>query len=103
MSNYRKLLVLQYLDEVKKEYTIQEIFSRLGFEIELVNKLLEEMFIEELLEYKNDLITITKKGRKILNKVPNNHMEIYEGNILIHNILPKLKKYDIYIPKNFNL
>ena len=43
MSNYRKLLVLQYLDEVKKEYTIQEIFSRLGFEIELGNKLLEEM------------------------------------------------------------
>lgn len=101
MNEYRKLLVLQYLEEVKKEYTIQEVFARLGFEIEAGNKLLEDMFKEKLLKYENNLITITQKGREILNKVPNNHMEIYEGNIFIHDILPKLKKGDIYIPRNF--
>lgn len=101
MNEYRKLLVLQYLEEIKKEYTIQEIFAMLGLEIEEGNKLLDEMFEEQLLRYENDLISITENGRKILEKTPNNHMEIYEGNIFIHNILPKLKKDDIYIPKNF--
>lgn len=101
MNEYRKLLVLQYLDETKREYTIKEIFARLGFEIEIGNKLLDEMFKEELLIYENNLIAITKKGKRILDKVPNNHMKIYEGNIFIHDILPKLQKDDIYIPKNF--
>lgn len=102
MNEYRKLLVLQYLDEVKKEYKIQEIFQRLGFEIEQGIILIEEMFEEDLLEYKNNLINITKKGREILDKVPNNDMEIYEGNILMNRkISPKLKIGEIYIPKNF--
>lgn len=103
MKEYRKLLVLQYLNEIKKEYTIQGIFARLGFEMETGNKLLDEMFKEDLLKYENNLITITKKGRKILDKAPNNYMKIYKGNIFIHDILPKLKKDDIYIPKDFNL
>ena len=103
MDEYRKLLILQYLEKKKDSYLLQEIFSKIGLESESGNILIDSMFEEGLIEYKNYLINITKKGKKILKKAPNNSFNINNENIFIHPILPKLKKDDIYIPRKFNL
>jgi len=102
MNKYRKLLVLQYLEEKMNDYSIEEIFARLGFEAKQGNELLEEMFKEGLIAYENYLIMITSKGKRILEKVPNNYLKIYEDNVFMNiDILPKLKIGDIFIPSKF--
>lgn len=101
MDEYRKILVLEYFDNAKDEYTIKELFTRLGLEMENGNKLLDIMFEEELIYYSEYLIKITPKGKKILNAQPNNYFNIEDGNIVIHELLPKLKIDDIYIPNKF--
>lgn len=102
MDEYRKLLTLQYIEEKETNYTIQELCERLGFEWKFGNDLLDEMFQDRLIAYNNNyLICITEKGMKFLKEVPNNYLKMHEGSIFLHDILPKLKNDDIYIPRMF--
>lgn len=102
MDEYRKLLTLQYIEEKETNYTIQELCERLGFEWKFGNDLLDKMFQDRLIAYNNNyLICITEKGMKFLKEVPNNYLKMHEGSIFLHDILPKLKNDDIYIPRMF--
>lgn len=102
MDEYRKLLTLQYINEKGTNYTIRELCEKLGFEWKIANELLDEMFQEKLIAYNDKyLICITKKGIEFLKEVPNNYLKMHEGSIFLHNILPKLKNDDIYIPRVF--
>lgn len=102
MNEYRKLLVLQYLNREKKNYRITEVFENLGLEKEIGDRLLDEMFEEKLIQYENYLITISEKGKNFLNKCNDTSFNLKGGEIFIHDLIPesqRLKEYDLYIPK----
>lgn len=104
MEEYRKLLVLQYLDKAKENYRIQTILEKIGLEEEIGDKLIEEMFAEGLICYENFLISISEKGRKMLNEISRKSFYVEDGNIVVHKLVPeeqRLKEFDIYIPKKF--
>ena len=101
ISEYRKVLVLQYLNKTGRNYMVKEIFAMLGFEADVGLDLLEEMFNDGTIEYRDYLISITDKGRDCLKRIMDRDFKIYDGNILKHDVLPKLKKSDIYIPRSF--
>ena len=105
MDDYRKIIILQYLEEKNKNYSIIEMLKTIGIEASEGNEILDEMIEENLIEYKHYLINITKKGKELIKKI---EQEANTYQIISDSIMPSYiqinKQNDIYVPgKNLNL
>lgn len=90
---YTDILILEYFYETKENYILSDIMKKLGMDYKSFNDLISDMINNELLEYNNSLLTITKKG---IDKI-----DILYGNnsFIMKNTIDK--KNNDYIPNNF--
>ncbi|QOX65113.1 hypothetical protein FRZ06_18065 [Anoxybacterium hadale] len=102
MDEYLRLLMLAYFKEKKEKYSLYELRKNLGiaesYTLELINQLLED----GLLEIKNNLLSLSHKGRIFLM---NNSLDWFSFEIepmeqlFFHERWPLDKPY---APKNFS-
>ena len=97
MDDYRKILILQYLEKKNDNYSIIEILKNIGIEASVGNEILEEMIEEKLIEYKEYLINITEKGKERLKKIEENTYQIIDDTI-IPGYVELNRQKDIYVP-----
>lgn len=105
MDDYRKILILQYLEQKNQDYSIIEILKKIGIETSTGNEILDEMIEENLIEYKDYLINITQKGKDRLKEIEEkeNTYQIVENTIIPSYVVINEQK-EIYVPgKNLNL
>lgn len=98
---YTNILILEYLYKNKGNYILSELMKKLGMDYKSFNDFISDMINNELLEYNNSLLRITKKGT---NKIINFTDNIYDNNFImndINNFSYKENKHDIYVPINF--
>lgn len=66
MKELHKLLVLVLLLEQKNNYDLEDIRNNIGISVRDFYKLMDEMFDEDLVEYRENLLSISFKGRMML-------------------------------------
>ncbi len=74
MNEYVELLILAYFREYSTRYTASDLAYKLGVTIELLNSYLEELLEKKELCIKENMISISKEGRLVLE---NSDMENY--------------------------
>lgn len=74
MKEYLVLLILSYFKFHIVEYDLDELMKRLGVSFEQFSDLLDYLFREELLEYRDSKMSLSFKGRMLLM---NSDMEYY--------------------------
>ncbi len=74
MNNYVEYLVLAYFRQLGQEYNLYDLKERIGISIRMLNEILDDLFNRRLLEYKDNLIVLSKEGRLALS---NSDLEEY--------------------------
>lgn len=101
MPDYIELLILSYFKQFR-EYSYQEISELLGMPMVLVDEHINKMFSNNLLEYRDNMLALSFKGRIILQE---SVMEDYSFDVTNSKIDGFIEKAwqidDIYIPKRF--
>lgn len=101
MDEYNKLLILAYFKEYRENYSFSEIKRHLGITNMYLYTLLNQLISDELLIYKEYLLTLSLKGRIY---IMNNNMDWFKF-IEIPDTNINENKWPIdkpYIPKNFS-
>lgn len=71
---FRQKLVLSYLKEHRYDYSYEELSGEMGLSYSVLIDLINEMISKGLLEIREDCLTMTFKGRMMLQ---NSEMEFY--------------------------
>lgn len=74
MDNYVECLVLAYFKQFGQEYSLYDLKDKIGISMGLLNEILDSLFQRELLEYRDNLIVLSKRGRLALS---NSELEEY--------------------------
>ena len=74
MNEYLKLLILSYFKDHVEEYSFEELMHIIGVSTIQFDKIIDEIFEDELLKYDGVKIVLTFKGRVMLM---NSSMEEY--------------------------
>jgi predicted transcriptional regulator len=103
VEEYRKILILLYLNEAKEDYSLIDISSKLGFEVFQCDSIIRDMLNEGLIEYKDYILTLSDYGKDIIINIKcYKYQKDNIGNSSLKFDFEKAKNiYDIYIPNNF--
>lgn len=99
MIEYVELLILAYFREYGTRYSASDLANKLGVTLDLLNSYLEEMLERKELCIKENMISISKEGRLILD---DSAMENYsfESESYLINVgkerWPKEKVYPVH-------
>ena len=103
-KSYIKLFTLIYFKQTGKRYKLKELLKTLGFDNVQLTDLLEDLISNELIKYKDDLLSITEKGIRTLvacnafyftlDKTDNELKDINKKNVMSLN--------EPYVPENFS-
>ncbi len=74
MNEYVELLILAYFREYRTSYSASDLAYNLGVTIDLLNSYLEELLEKKVLCINENMISISKEGRIVLE---NSDMENY--------------------------
>ncbi len=102
MNEYVELLILAYFREYSTRYTASDLAYKLGVTIELLNSYLEELLEKKELCIKENMISISKEGRLVLE---NSDMENYSfdsESYLIDSGKEKWPKEKVYPVHGFS-
>lgn len=67
MDNYVEGLVLAYFKQFSQEYSLYDLKDKIGISMGLLNEILDSLFRRGLLEYRDNLIGLSKSGRIALS------------------------------------
>lgn len=67
MDNYVEALVLAYFKQFSRDYSLYDLKDKIGISMGLLNEILDSLFRRGLLEYRDNLIGLSKRGRITLS------------------------------------
>ena len=68
MDEYISLLILAYFKEFKEEYNLTELKEKIGISFNMLDNYICELVEEEKLHYKQNMLSVSQKGRLELLK-----------------------------------
>ena len=98
MIEYVELLILAYFREYGARYSASDLANKLGVTLDLLNSYLEEMLEKKELCIKENMISISKEGRLILDDSAMFESESY----LINGGKEKWPKEKVYPVRGFS-
>ena len=96
MDDYIILLILSYFRNGKNDYLFRDIKEMLGISTIMLDKIIDHMLLESMLEYKNNMLALGEKGIRIL--ISANMYDISNKSNDFENTYEKKDKWDIYRP-----
>lgn len=102
MNEYVKLLILAYFREYRTRYSASDLATKLGVTLDLLNSYIEELFAKKELCINENMISISKEGRLVLE---NSDMENYSfdsESYLIKGSKEKWPKEKVYPVHGFS-
>lgn len=82
MDEYVKLLILAYFKEFNGRYNLEKLKEKIGISFNMLDNFIGELVENSELSYKNNMLSITQKGRL---KLINSEMEDYSYSINLEN------------------
>ena len=101
MDEYKKLMALHYFNNSGASYSYNELLMILGFQVEQLDLMLDELISEELIKI-DQYLKVTEKGMGELKKL--NLHDVEFENIEEDGLFTEVPMSftEIYIPKRFN-
>ena len=101
MNDYIELMILSYFKQ-NSEYSYAELAQLLGLPIITVSNHIENLISRNLLEYKDRLITLSFKGRIVLQNSELEFYDYFNTNINFDNFRNNAWPIErVYVPDNF--
>ncbi len=100
MDEYLKDLILLFFENHKENYSIGLLMSTIGVDKSEVDELIDSLINEELLVYKDYLLSLTENGKIKIEKYIDLNIESKKLNI--KEIEFNEVKRPPYIPRGFN-
>ena len=100
---YKEILALSYFREKESEYIISELIEILGYNRNQIDELISCLFTKEYLCYKDNMISVTSKGKTFLISQNSDEMSSSDNQFLMIKISPEsaLPIDAPYVPDSF--
>ena len=103
MESYIDLMILSYFKQTSS-YSLKTLAENLGIPLVKLEKNIEMLIENKLLEYRENLLSLTFEGRVALQKDELEYYNYYENKIkAIEEMRRKaISCNEIYVPENFD-